>query len=295
VNNLIENYPKVNISFAELENYRITSSEPFVLTVEWEGVKFEFLIRYKLRSTHLLIMGSGAGALSSEKQVGPPVFQRHSWIDNLEDSVIYYNDPTLYHDSNLRLAWGQGVVDRFYLKDIAIILEKLRQKIGIPTKNVIYYGSSGGGFMSLILAGFMKGSTALVNSPQINLTNWLKVPVLKVYKWSYPGLTEQEVIERYSERIDVIAFYNSIRYVPCIYYLQNAYCEFDIVNQVTPFLEGLQKMNPDCVVNRVKLDFHYTVQPGPPTFPAIGGHGALGKAATLKYIQKVKYEINYSP
>jgi hypothetical protein len=288
---LIENYSKITITYDQLDGFRITSNAPFILTVVWNGVKFEFLIRIKQNTSHLLILGSGAGTMANETRLGPPYFQRHSWINDFEDSVIYYNDPTLYLGEKLLLGWGQGSKDRFYLKEIATIIEKIIKKTQTPPKNVLFYGSSGGGFMSLILAGYIKESIALVNGPQTCLTKWLPVPVKQVFDLSYPNMSEKEVMIKFPERINLIKFFNQIKYVPKIYYLQNAYCELDIVDHVIPFIEGLQKMGPGCVVNPVRFDLYYLVQPGPAVLPAIGGHGALGKADTLKYIKKMKTEF----
>ena len=254
----IENYPQKVIQYDQLDTFQFTSNDPFVLIVEWAGVKFEYLIRIKKNSPHLLIMGSGAMNFN-EKKIKPPFFQRHSWINSLTDSVIYYNDPTLYLGDHLLV--GSGTKDRYYLKDIATILEKLIEKINIPHKNVLFYGSSAGGFMSFILAGYVKESIALVNSPQTCLTKWLYTPVMQVFTLSYPGLSMEEVLEQFPERINVISFYNYIKYVPKIYYLQNAYCELDIVDHVIPFIEGLQKMGAGCVVNKIKFDFYYSVRP----------------------------------
>lgn len=286
---MIEEYPKVTILYKELDGFCFTSTQPFILTVEWDGVKFDFLIRLKERSSHLLILGSGAGDMLKERRV--PYFQRNSWINDFEDSVIYYNDPTLYISEELLLGWGQGKSDRFYLKDIAAILEKLIEKTQIPKRNVIFYGSSGGGFMSMLLAGYIKESAALVNGPQTCLTKWLPYPVQQVFNYTYPGMTFEEVLNKYPDRINLIEFYKSIKYVPKIYYLQNAYCELDIKDHVIPFIEGLQKMGSGVTVNKVKFDFYYLVQPGPAKLPAIGGHGALGKLDTIKYINKVKTEF----
>jgi len=288
---MLENYPKVTIPYSQLGGFRYSSNEPFILTVEWDGVKFDFLIRIRERSSHLLILGSGAGTMDNEKRVPTPYFQRHSWINDFEDSVIYYNDPTLYFSDKLLLGWGQGTKDRFYLKDIAAILEKLIEKTQIQKNKVIFYGSSGGGFMSMILAGYIKESAALANGPQTCLTKWLPYPVQQVFDFSYPGMTFAEVLSKYPDRINLIEFYKSIKYVPKIYYLQNAYCELDIKDHVIPFIEGLQKMGSGVTVNKVKFDFYYLVQPGPAVLPAIGGHGALGKIDTIKYINKVKTEF----
>lgn len=287
---MIENYPKIAIPYHQLNGFRFFSTEPFILTVQWNGVNYEFLIRIKERSSHLLILGSGAGTFPNESNK-LPYFQRHSWINDFEDSVIFYNDPTLYLGNDLLLGWGQGTIDRFYLKDIADILTILIEKTQIPAKNVLFYGSSGGGFMAMILAGYMKETAALVNSPQTCLSKWLPVPVQQVFRYSYPNMSIEEVLRHYPQRMNVIEFFKSIKYVPKIYYLQNAYCEIDMSGHVIPFMEGLQKMGSGVVVNNVKFDFYYYVEPGPAVMPSLGGHGALGKLETIKYINKVKTEF----
>ena len=101
----------------------------------------------------------------------------------------------------------------------------------------------------------------------------------------------EEVLRHYPERINVIEFFKSIKYVPKIYYLQNAYCEIDMSGHVIPFIKGLQNMGSGVVVNNVKFDFYYHVEPGPAVIPSLGGHGALGKFETIKYINKVKTDF----
>jgi hypothetical protein len=261
-------------------------AQPFILTVEWNGVKFEFLMNIKPNTSNLLILGSEG--MDQTKARILPYFQRHSWINDFEDSTIYYNDPTLYLGDHLLLGWGQGTRYRFYLQDIAAILTKLIQKIGMDPNNVLFYGSSGGGFMSLILAGYIRGSMAIVNSPQTCLTKWLPVPVQDVFNLAYPRLTQEEIMNLYPERINVIKFYNQIKYVPKILYLQNVYCEYDVVGHLLPFIEGLQKIEDGSFVNNVTVELYYDKQPGPAVMPEIGGHGALGKYETLNYINQSK-------
>ncbi|MEB9981050.1 glycosyltransferase family A protein, partial [Bacillus cereus] len=192
--------------------------------------------------------------------------------------VIYYNDPTLYH-GEISLGWGQGELDRFYLQDIANILKLLLIKLQVDSKNVLFYGSSGGGFMSLILAGFVKGSTALVNNPQTNLMKWIPVPVNQVFNLSYPGLSREEIEEKFGERINITDFFKSIEYVPNIYFLQNVACEFDVQNHLLPFISGLEQMDENTEVNQILVDLYFDKK---------AGHAALEKNETIEYIKKVK-------
>lgn len=274
---LLDQYKKINISYEELWQMDFQTTEPFILKVDWDKVTYEFLIRIKPGASNTIVFGSGAGGFQ-EQPIGPPVFHRHSWMEEFEDTVIYYNDPTLYL-GKLSLGWGQGEVDRFYLQDIANILEILFTKLKIDSKNVLFYGSSGGGFMSLILAGFVKGSTVLINNPQTNLLKWIPVPINLVFDLSYPGLSREEVEEKFGERINVVKFFNHIKYVPNIYFLQNFACEFDVQNHLIPFISELEQLDKDTEVNQIVIDLYFDKK---------AGHAAVGKSETIEYVKKVK-------
>lgn len=284
----MESYQKIRLAHDQLDTLQLPLQDPVILTVDWNGVKYEFLIRINPNSSHLVVMGSGAMNFN-EKRIDPPYFQRHSWIKDMDDSLIFYNDPTLYLNNKLLVGWGQGTKDRFYLIEIAAILKLIMAKAKIPQKNVIFYGSSAGGFMSLILAGYVRESIALVNSPQTSLTKWIKTPVRQVFECSYPDQTEEDIAKEFQERIDVITFYHLINYVPKIYYLQNSFCEIDMLGHLIPFINGIQKINPMSLVNQVKVDLYFLPKHG--VRKDLAGHGAVGKAETLYYINKVKTEF----
>ncbi len=280
---MIDSYRKVQINYDQLDSLYLPSVEPIVLTVDWNGVKYDFLVRLKDTSSNLLVFGSGAMVTRENL----PYFQRHSWIYDMEDSMIFYHDPTL-NLGDLLAGWGQGTWDRYALKDIAAILTKLIEKARVSPKNVLVYGSSCGGFMALMLGGFIRESTVLVNCPQTCLTRWLEFPIQSVFNLSYPSLSMQDVMKAFPERINVMKFYNQIKYVPKIYYWQNAACEYDMTNHLLPFLSDLQFVEDGSLVNKVVVDLYYDKWPGPATLPALGGHGALGKYETINYINQIK-------
>ncbi|WP_218276407.1 hypothetical protein, partial [Pseudomonas sp. FW305-BF6] len=84
-------YENIHTTFEKIDEINLTSRTPFILTVNWDNVKYEFLIRANSSSNELLVFGSGAYDPAKMK---PPIFQRHSWTEHFDSNMIYYNDPT---------------------------------------------------------------------------------------------------------------------------------------------------------------------------------------------------------
>lgn len=137
---LLDQYKIINISYEQLWQMDFQITEPFILKVDWDKVTYEFLIRIKPDASNTIVFDPSRWV--SRTANWSTYFHRHSWMDEFEDTVIYYNDPTLYL-GKLSLGWGQGELNRFYLQDIANILEIVFVKLKVDSKNVLFYGSSG--------------------------------------------------------------------------------------------------------------------------------------------------------
>ena len=119
-------------------DFQIT--EPFILKVDWDKVTYEFLIRIKPDASNTIVL-DGAGGFQ-EQPIGYLFFiDILGWM-NLK--ILLYIIMTLrYILENYLLGWGQGELNRFYLQDIANILEIVFVKLKVDSKNVLFYGSSG--------------------------------------------------------------------------------------------------------------------------------------------------------
>ncbi|MBI4813206.1 MAG: glycosyl transferase family 2, partial [Methanobacterium sp.] len=116
---------KFTFDFDELKSANLPLDELFALEINHRNVKYEFLIRFSSNNKNLICFGSGA---YDPNIISPPIYRRHSWHTNFEESVIYYNDPTLYNDPDLRLGWGVGENEEWYLPVIAEIIQILASK-----------------------------------------------------------------------------------------------------------------------------------------------------------------------
>ncbi|SHP75110.1 Uncharacterised protein [Mycobacteroides abscessus subsp. abscessus] len=271
---MFDDFKKITVDCEALNEIVYPINEPFILNINLQNTSFEFVVRIKEHSKKLIVFGSGA---YDSKKFSPPVFQRHSWIKYIEENVIFYNDPTLYL-GEINIGWGFGNQDHHYLSEIAKIISELSKQFDIQSKDTLFYGSSAGGFMSLILAGLIKGSKALVNNPQTIVTNYYAGHVNRLFSSVLPNLKRIEIEERYSTRINLLEFYKKLGYIPKIYYLQNLACEHDIKYHMNPFLSGLSDINPYLEERNIHLDLYYDKEKG---------HNPLDMDVTLEYLIKV--------
>jgi hypothetical protein len=267
----LETDKKYVVTLDELEDVDFPLDEPFSLLVNHKGVKYEFLIRFASDNQGLIAFGSGA---YNPRKYKPPVFNRHRWINDFEQSVLYYNDPTLYNDDMITLGWGVGRNEEWYLKVIARIIGLLTELQGIKNQNILFFGSSGGGYTSIILSTILNGSAALVNNPQIYLTKYRAGHWKNMVNACFPGLDDEIILEKYGYRFDVTEIFGRENHIPRITYLVNINSENDFKNQLQPFLEYLA--STDLFQDQIKVLL----------YPSTEGHsGVLDKPKTLSLIK----------
>ena len=274
VYSLVNNYKKIQLLYEDLNNTNLTYNEPYILTVERDGVLFDFLIRINENSNKAVVFGSGA---YDSNKFNPPVFQRHSWIDRMSESVIYFNDPTLYL-GKINLGWGFGTTKRHYLEEIAKILKLIFKKIMINYEDILFYGSSAGGFMSMVLAGYFEKAKVFVNNPQTIVNNYFVRHVNNLFTAVAPEYSRDEIERLFSDRLNVTQFFKKIKYVPEIYYLQNLACEHDIKKHLTPFILNLQEIDESLHFNKIHFDLYYDKEKD---------HNPIEMDETLYYINKL--------
>lgn len=243
----------------------------------------------------LIVFGSGAVALNGPKAIKPPIFNRYSWNERFKESLIYYNDPTRYLSDEIALGWGVGTEKEYYIETIADIIKKLVENYKIhfnkeiKTKNILFYGSSGGGFTSIILATLIKGSKALVNNSQLIIKNYYDIHVDKLKEVCFSNLDDDEIFNKYGYRLNVLEMFKRENYIPKIKYYVNLKSAPDINRQCIPFIQGLEKLEiEDSKKNEVEIIF-YKEESGR------GGHHPLSYKKTIKIIKNTSnYNNNYN-
>lgn len=258
-------YRTKKIKYEELEREKIPFLMPILYEIDWNGVTYEILINHKARCKRAVVFGTGA--IVKDKPL--PVFSRAAWMHQMSYTGIWYFDPTVYL-GDLALGWGYGTNQRWYLKDIAHLLQIILRKLKIKSDNTLFFGSSGGGFTSILLASMFQSRATAIN-PQLSVQDYfagsvqqLEAVVLK---------PDERLLQ---ERTSVATFIKENGYMPSIHLVENLFSSSDIQTQLRLFLARMAEERIDCT-DRLRVDF----------YSAKGGHGAMpSKEDCLRIIEE---------
>ncbi|WP_296883766.1 hypothetical protein [uncultured Methanobrevibacter sp.] len=228
-----------------------------------DNINYEFIINIKEKSEigdgKLLILGPANLATAQlSKFQNRPVFNRISWP--FEESTIYYNDPTRTLDNlNLTGGWGLGKLNKWCTEEIAQIIKIIANKIykyedsTNAFNNLIFYGSSMGGFISLQLSILIKNSVSVVEIPQLDVTTWPYWPYLKENLFN--GLSENEIMEKFSFKLNILDLIKREKYIPNAYLVLDCSDERDFLVQYKPFFDRLNELPfiENHSLNKIKI------------------------------------------
>lgn len=232
---------KIKCTIDDLSNIVFPFNERVGLEIIHNNVKYEFLLNLKKNSDYLIIAGSGARTKEEKKErYVEPLFHRWSW--NFNQSIIYYNDPTAYIHGDLLGGWGVGTPDYWPVQIISKILNIIAKNLNFSHENIVFYGSSMGGFISILLATLNKNSYFVADIPQTNfLKHWRWPNIIK--KHCFPELTIEEMAERYGYRLNIFELMKHEQYIPKGLLVFDVSFDGDVQHHYNYVFEELSKLS----------------------------------------------------
>lgn len=245
-------FEKISVEYEKLNELIIPFNSLTELTVYLNGIKYEFLMNIKKNNNKLVVLGSGAVPKKDiERFKNKPYYNRWSWKYNC--SFICYNDPSRYLHDKSRGLWGVGVENDYYLENIKNIILKIAYKQDILNKNILFYGSSMGGFMSLLLATMVKESKAIADIPQLSLI-YDKNIWNQIREFSFDNKSNEYIINNYGYRLDFIEMMKKENYIPKAILILDYTSSFDVETQYALFFSSeLSKIPFNKNTNNLKI------------------------------------------
>ena len=157
-------------------------------------------------SNRLLVTFNGAVDRDGSKDPRE-IFQRRTWISSLNANVLMISDATLHPDNDLQIGWAQGNGTDALIRAMIECVEYFRDKLGLRNDQVLFYGSSAGGFQAVALHGWFPGSRFLVNNAQFDWTLYYPTYVGHIAEHSYGGLDIEHIRNAFPENCNVLSRY----------------------------------------------------------------------------------------
>lgn len=223
----------------DISNIVLAKGEANNIVYKSEYYEYNFLVYVKEQYDNLVVLSNGA--VNYEKK-SPPIFMRNKWARDIQANLIYLDDATI-HNTKLNLGWGQGNTKEFVLRIYSEIVKMIAKKLSIENEKICYFGSSAGGFMSMVLSSMHTDSYAIVNNPQTDIRSYYEGHSKPLLELSYGSV--DNAYNNYIERVNVVGAFKHSNYMPKIYYIQNQFSHHDIKFHVTPFLKDIKENELD--------------------------------------------------
>ena len=207
-----------------------------------------------------------------------PRFERVRTMSEKGRSFCTIADPTIQLDHGLKLGWYVGHDGIDPIEWIIPLVDRLKAVAG--TRQLIFVGSSGGGYAALQLSLNFPGSLAFVTDPQTVVTNYHATQVQRLLHVGFDRMSIEDATEAHSERLSAVESYSQSPPQNWVYYTQHLRDRFHVENHLRPFgqLFGLSNPAADFEADRFKLAVVERGKHGPLSYSLFDKHLAAATA-----------------
>ncbi len=214
----------------------VICEDPAIYHINIDGLVVSIYFKLNKSSEKLYVFSPG---YLNRNEYSHPYFQRLKWFESIDASGIILTDPTLGIHKDIGIGWFQGDEKSYAPVKIAKLIDVFLKKLNVERKKTLFFGSSAGGFASLVLATILKGSCCVVNNPQTNVLNFREPFVGDMLERCYQGFTRDKVEKIFLNRLSAADLMISSNHVPKCLYIQNISDAEHYTRHLVPFIEKL--------------------------------------------------------
>ena len=270
----------INVNRTSFNRYDLLEGE-YTYAYLFKNLRLNFYGHIKKNSKKLTIMLPGA--VNRSKTIYN--FQRHSWSDDVEGSVISFLDPTVSEQNDITIGWFQGDKDIYAVPVLIDFIKTILKLNDTVEENLTILGSSAGGFSALKIADSFLNSRIVAINPQTRVYNYFIKDYSKLVKWIDPELTPEQAKESYYERLKVTI--NIDKRLRPIEYYQNTADTHHVKHHLKPLLNSLNENSYESIVGlnqifgtNLMLKVVYYTDPE-------NGHSPPSKSQTITILNNV--------
>jgi len=227
-------------TFSSLTELEKCSPENGRFSVMLDGGQFECLL-LKKAAPEMFVLLSGA---RGENKWQLPQFDRWALGREFPGSVLWISDPTFYlAPETLKIGWYVGPASCDWTQSMSRVVLATAQLLQVPIGNITTWGSSSGGFASLMLSSHLRESTAIAINPQVDILKYHARLVDGFLSVAFGGRGGAGLQESERRRLSVLDTYR-VRPARGVLIVQNVKDEFHYEKHFKPFCAAHQ-MKPD--------------------------------------------------
>ena len=148
--------------------------------------------------------------------------------------------------------------------------------MGINLEDTAIYGTSAGGYLSIIMGIYLKGSKVVADNTQLDVRSWIfKEALDSVMTFSFGHISSAL---NYKERFSVVDAFEKHSYVPKLYIHTNLCSYADNSTQLVPFLKSAEKMKNIKEYNDIEVVLH---------FEPDKGHNAIDMQDAINFLYSI--------
>lgn len=208
------------------QEVRIKSSQGFYYDLFYNPTRTKGLAKY------LFVLFPGAIKKDDNRNI--PFYHRISWMFKgmFPGAALNFADPSIKLYSDMYISWLVGNSKFDMIEEISEIVLGFAKNLNIRNENIIFYGSSQGGFTSLSLASSIEGSQAIVINPQTDIYNYDQIHLNILQKNCFPDMFINK--DKYEDKFNMCKKWLNNR-LSRIFYIQNTQDSFHLINHFIPF------------------------------------------------------------
>lgn len=218
-------------------------------------------IKYGTGNLDILHLDRGASttvvcfhaALAISRTTSYPLFSALRMTTDLNANVLCVSDPIL--ERGLSLGWYAGAKGQPLQRDLPNVIRHFLAGYDAP-QNVVFFGSSGGGFAGLFYSHGFPGSSVLAMNAQTNISEYTQ-SVVSEYVQNAWG---ENLLEDAPITSNLIEVYRD-GFPNTVYYMQNLHDSHHRDRHVAPWMRGIPAHSPN--MNLLMDDWGFGHVPAP--------------------------------
>lgn len=201
------------------------------------------------------------------------LFSRWNWHAVMPNQhVLALSDPALGLDDEIRGAWYLHPTGDL-LEEMAAVVQQQAIRLGLSNDQILFYGSSLGGFGALGMASLIPGSSAIAEIPQIDVSQWPSPGSIKAMESRVLGKKFSEHRIGHAEMVDVRDRFKKSNLIPPFLLVSNE-TDMSIAIQREFMVDVAAAALPRLGQQRMLLTSH------------VSGHAALAQPEALALIEQ---------